>query len=368
MFENNSSNKNIIILILVVGLLVTAFSVFVNFFDFSSEETLPAEEEVVDTDKRGDLESMFFSSIENENCYDAWEALNESEIRGWQIERGNELGRCFFEIGQLDVSKEVFLDDLERRDYLKSSTKAEIHLWLANVYLDREDFENSKKHLDKAKELDETRSDLFFVKGLFFYEKGEFEKSEQNLEKCLELIKDTANLTGGLIDFEEVLTSKVFLGWSLFHQGKYEDSKSVFKKALKYKEDEEVSGEEEVRYLLFAGLGWYYFMNEDFEKANKYYDELELDYYKLEPDPSFIYIYRGKGWAHLNLGEYEEAKKYFEVVFKIAENVGFSPSSLIYAGLIASEQNLGNTERANDLKDEAESLYDCEYLETKKFP
>lgn len=360
MFENNPSDKNFFVLILFIGLLVTFFNVLLNVVDLFPDETLPPDDAVESYNEK-EFSSLFFSAIENGDCYEAQDILEKSKNKGWEIKRGNELGRCFYESGELDVAKGVFLNDIDKRENLKLSTKAEAHMWVANIYVDKGRFEDALERLDKVEELDVKRPDFYDIKGVIFYEKGEFESAENNFEKAINLYEGSDNFT--FAGPEDLLGSKVSLGWALFKQEEYESSKSIFKEALEYYDKEIMTDRVDLKYSLFSGLGWNYLMNEEFNEAIEYFDRIDPDYFE-------VHTYMGKGWSYLNIGEDEKAKECFENALEIAEDTdfGFPSSSLVHGGLIFAEQNLGNIDRAQELENEVERIYGDKYSDKQEFP
>ena len=102
------------------------------------------------------------------------------------------IGKCHYQLEEYDKSQEVLEQFLQK--YLKSDLIPDAELWLAKVYLKKNDTENALKRLSSITQSDgddEIKAEAFYEIGEIYFDSGQYETAIQNYGSCIDLTSDS---------------------------------------------------------------------------------------------------------------------------------------------------------------------------------
>jgi tetratricopeptide (TPR) repeat protein len=239
------------------------------------------------------------------------------------------LGDVYFILGQTDNSLNSY-----KKAYTIDPGNARPLISLAEAYLVLQDYEVSRRYLDRAASIEVNHAKTYYLKGILDMETGDSTSALTNLKiagNIDTLYFDAFMQTGALLSVMEDTSAGVYYKKAL--KVRPGDERAMFLTALSYQEKGDFNAALDLYEELIAiypgnknalfNSGYIYMVEmEDFEKAISYFRQA------IVVDPGFVSAVYNLGRTYEASGMYEEARIQYRQALELQTNYSLAIEGL----------------------------------------
>ncbi len=266
------------------------------------------------------------------------------------------IGELYFDMGESEKSKKMFIDLLEKAKSLKDDELKALALRrLGHSYKNLEDYQKAKDYFEDAIELCQKIDDLKGLAeayrgiGFVWWRSGEYEKAREHYQRAIEFAKKSGSN-------KELGLNYIDLGNVFAQTGKHDRAMSLYQKSIPILESLKLYDQIA---RVHNNLGDQYMKKEKYDNAIKHFDKCIEESDKIGNDVLWAWGSFNAAEASVRNGDINNAKEYLkgipELMDELRESLGVA-SSLRVKGMIIREE--GDLQKAINLFERSKEIMD----------